>query len=248
METAEEQITIDRSEIVQMLGTSDRFWQRFNGGISFGTTYTKGNQSAQYTLDSQVAYIRERWSAAASYGSTLSSSSGTSASTRNSVSFSGQRLLPKNNWFYEGVGDFLQSSEQGISLQTTIGGGVGRYLKNTNRASITLLGGGAWQNTSYDQSVSATSSQNLGAALIFSEVKLFRFSKSNFDATATLLPALSEPGRVRFATNATYYLKIVSDLKWNVSFYGNWDNRPPLGFSGSDYGTSSGLSWTFGLK
>ena len=24
--------------------------------------------------------------------------------------------------------------------------------------------------------------------------------------------------------------------------------RPPAGFSGSDYGSSSGLSWTFGLK
>ena len=60
--------------------------------------------------------------------------------------------------------------------------------------------------------------------------------------------ALSDPGRVRFNTNASYYIKIVSNLKWNMSFYGNWDNRPPPGFSGSDYGTSSGLSWTFGLK
>jgi len=33
-----------------------------------------------------------------------------------------------------------------------------------------------------------------------------------------------------------------------VSFYGNWDNQPPPGFSGSDYGSSSGLSWTFGLR
>ena len=30
--------------------------------------------------------------------------------------------------------------------------------------------------------------------------------------------------------------------------YGNWDNRPPANFSGSDYGSSSGLSWTFGIK
>jgi hypothetical protein len=59
---------------------------------------------------------------------------------------------------------------------------------------------------------------------------------------------LSDPGRVRFNTNASYYIKIVSNLKWNLSFYGNWDNRPPPGFAGSDYGTSSGLSWTFGLK
>jgi len=84
--------------------------------------------------------------------------------------------------------------------------------------------------------------------LVYAEAKLFKFSKTNLDATAGLLPALSDPGRLRFNANASYYIKIIGNLKWNISFYGNWDNRPPPGFSGSDYGTSSGLSWTFGLK
>ena len=48
--------------------------------------------------------------------------------------------------------------------------------------------------------------------------------------------------------NATYYVKLFSNLKWNASFYGNWDSRPPNGLSGSDYGSTSGLSWTYGLK
>ena len=65
---------------------------------------------------------------------------------------------------------------------------------------------------------------------------------------AAAFPALSEPGRARFATNASYYIKMFKNLSWNVSFYGNWDNRPPANFSGSDYGSSSGITWTFGLK
>jgi len=28
-------------------------------------------------------------------------------------------------------------------------------------------------------------------------------------------------------TNTSYYIKIVSDLNWNLSFYGNWDNQQP---------------------
>jgi hypothetical protein len=82
--------------------------------------------------------------------------------------------------------------------------------------------------------------------MIAADIKLFTFKKTNLGATTILLPAFSDPGRVRFNTNATYYLKLFSNLSWNLSFYGNWDNRPPAGFSGSDYGTSSGLSWTFG--
>ena len=248
LETPEKEVAVDRSEVVQMVQTSENFWQRFSGEIAWGIIYSKGNQSTQYNLGSQTIYFRERWNAKANLSSTLSSSSGVNASTRNSLDLSALRLLPWNNWFYSGIGTFLQSSEQGINLQSTLGAGIGRYFKNTNRATISVLGGGAWQQTNYQPSIVPLGSQNLGSALILADVRLFRFSKTNLSATAKLLPALSEPGRFRFDANASYYVKLFRNLSWDLSFYGNWDSRPPPTFSGSDYGTSSGLSWTFGLK
>ncbi len=247
-ETPAQGTVLDRSQIVQMMETSDRFWQRFSGEVGFGAIYTKGNQSTQYTLSSQALYARERWSAKGGFSSTLSSSTGASASTRNSLDLSFRHLISRNNWFYSGLGSFLQSSEEGIDRQSSLGGGVGRYLRNTNRTSIALLAGLAWQNTKYEQTIVPVGKQNVAAAMVHTEIRLFKFSKTNLDATATLLPAISDPGRIRFDTNSSYYIKIVSNLKWNFSFYGNWDNRPPPGFSGSDYGTSVGLSWTFGVK
>jgi hypothetical protein len=248
LEIPENEVAIDRSQVVQMVQTSENFWQRFSGEISMGIIYSKGNQSTQYNFGSQTAYVRERWDAKANFSSTLSSSTGTSASTRNSLGLGVLRLLPWNNWFYSGVGNFLQSSEQGINLQTTLGGGIGRYVKNTNRTSISVLAGAAWLQTKYHPSILPLGQQNIASALIAADVRLFKFSKTNLNATANVLPALSEPGRVRFDTNVSYYVKLFSNLSWNATFYGNWDNRPPPGFSGSDYGSSSGLSWTFGLK
>jgi Protein of unknown function, DUF481 len=248
IEIPEKEVVIEGSDIVGMSETSERFLQRFNGQLNLGVIYSKGDESTQYSFGSQVEYLRERWSAQATLNSTLSSSSGTNPSTRNLLDLSGTRLLPWNNYFYSGLGSFLQSSAQGITLQTTIGGGLGRYLKNTNRTKISLLGGLAWQGTNYESSTIPVGTQNLAAAVMAADVNLFRFNKTNLSVTATLLPGLSEPGRVRFNTNATYYIKLVGNLSWNVSFYGNWDNRPPAGFSGSDYGSSSGLTWTFGLK
>jgi hypothetical protein len=180
-----------------MIATSDKFWQRFNGEVRFGTTYSKGNQSTQYSLGSETSYVRERWSARANFESNLSSSSGVNASTHNSLNTGALRLLPWNNWFYAGIVDFLQSSEQGISLQSSLGGGVGLYLKNTNRASISVLGGAAWQNTQYKQSVVPTNTPNVAAALFYADAEFFRFSKTHLILTASLLPALSDPGRVR---------------------------------------------------
>jgi hypothetical protein len=243
-----EAAVVERSQIVTMIATSDRFWERFNGEVALGLIYSKGNQSTQYSLSSNTVYVRERWNASASYDSSLSSSAGVTASTRNQLSFVTQRLLPKENWFYSGIGGFLHSTEQQIQLQSTLGGGIGRYLINTNRASVSLLGGLAWQGTTYASPVPQSNNQNLATGLIYVDARFFRFSKTNFNANATLLPALSEPGRLRFDTNASYYIKIFSNLKWNISFYGNWDNQPPLNLPGSDYGSSSGLSWTFGLK
>jgi hypothetical protein len=244
----EKEVEISQAQLVQLDQAAEGFWQRFDGTVNTGILYSKGNQSTQYNIASMVEYRRERWSAQASQNSSLSSSSGASVSTRNQEDLNTMRLLPWNNWFYAGTGDFLQSSVQGIDLQTTLGGGIGRFVRNSNRSSFYVLGGFAWQNARYKGDTAGQSAQNAAAGLVMTELKVFRFKKTDLDISAVILPGISEPGRVRVNTNASYYIKLFSDLSWNFSFYGNWDNQPPPTLSGSDYGTSSGLSWTFGTR
>jgi Protein of unknown function, DUF481 len=245
-ETPEKKVVLDSSRIVQVGETSDKFLQRFTGGVNGGTTYSKGNQSTQYNLSALVSYPRERWAAQVGLTSNLTHSSGVTASTWNQVTLGAMHLLPWNNYFYAGLGSFLQSAEQGINLQTTLGGGIGRHLKNTSRTTVSVLGGFAWQNTRYRPSIVPIGTQNVAAGLIAGNVKVYHFNKTNLDLSAVLLPAVSDPGCVFFTTNATYYIQITGNLSWNISFYGNWDNQPPANLPGSNYGTSSGLSWTFG--
>jgi hypothetical protein len=247
-EEPENSEVVEQSKIVSVDQIADKFWQRFNGSFNSGIIYSKGNQSTQYSLNSAVEYPRERWSAGANYSSTLSADSGSAASTRNSLALDTLRLLRWNNWYYTGEASFRQSSEQQIDLQTSLGGGIGRFLKNTDRATIAVTGGLAWQNTRYSKSLAEPGSQNVAGALISAQVKLFKFNKTNLTLTGTAFPTISDPGRVYFDTNATYYIKVFGNLTWNLSFYGNWDNRPPPNFSGSDYGSSSGLGWTFGNR
>jgi putative salt-induced outer membrane protein YdiY len=236
------------TQVTKMDQDFQRFWQRFNGSVGFGAIYNKGNESTQYSLSSDVDYPRERWAASVSYDSTLSSSEGTSPSSRNQIDASAYRLMRWNNWYYKGTANFLQSSEQGIDLQSTFAGGVGRYLKNSNRASITLTAGLAYQRIEYQQRVVAAAPENVTSAWISGQVKLFQFDRTNLVATASVLPALSDPGRVHLNVNTAYYVKIWGKLNFNVSFYGSWDNQPPRSFSGSDYGASVGLNLTFGNR
>lgn len=248
LETQNRAIRLEPEKIVQLSETSNSFWQRFNGQMNFGTTFSKANENVQYTLGSAAEYLQERWSSSARWASNLSSSTGTNAATRNQVDAGYSHLLRWNNYFYSVLGEFLQSSEQGIQLQTSLGGGAGHYFLNSPHGKIAILGGFTWQNTQYNQATLSAPTQNLAAGVVAGYVKLFQFNKTNLNLTGLLFPILNDPGRVKFNTNVGYYIKITGNLSWNVSFYGNWDNRPPQNFSGSDYGTSSGLSWTFGMK
>ena len=248
VESSSKQAKLEQPDVVEMDQTSQRFWQRFNGEINSGISYTKGNQSTQYNLSSTVTYPRERWSAGLSYNSNLSTSTGVTATTRNQFSLTGLRLLRWNNWFYAGTAAFLQSSEQDIDLQSSLGAGVGRYLSNSNHAKIYLMGGFGWQRTQYSPNLAVSNPQEVFTGVVGAGARLFRFNKTTVDTKITLLPAITEPGRLYTNLNVTYYIKLSGSFSWNVSFYGNWDNRPPPTFSGSDYGTSSGLSITFGNK
>jgi putative salt-induced outer membrane protein YdiY len=246
--TPEREVEIAQRKVISLGPTSESFWHRFNGAVNSGILYSKGNESVQYDLSSQVSYDRERWSGQGSFNSTFASNSGSSLSTRNQTDLRFLRLLRWNNWFYAGDASFLQSSVQEINLQTTLGGGVGRYLKNSNRASIYVLGGFGWQNAGYKEYTVDQGTQNTVVGFGATEIRAFKFKKTNLDITASVLPAISGPERVHFNTNATYNFRVTGDLSWNVSFYGSWDTHPPATFPKSDYGTSSGLSWTFGNR
>ncbi len=240
----QQQEVVERRQIVELDQASESFWRRFSGSIDSGMIYSKGNNTAQYNLGSDLTFRKEGWSAGLSYSSNLSTSNRETAATRNQVDFNGLRFIRWNNWYYTSLGSFLQSSQQGINLQTSLGGGIGRFFRNTNRTRIGLTGGFTWQNTQYDSSLLYPSEKAV-AGLIAGNVQVFIFKKTTLIVDATLLPVLSQPGRVRFNTNASYSIQIIKNLWWKFTFYGNWDSRPPGGLSGSDYGSSSGISYSF---
>ena len=155
--------------------------------------YSKGNQSTQYNLSSAVNYSRERWGTSATYDSTLASSTGTSPATRNEINLGLQRLLRFNNWYYSGLADFLQSSEQGIRLQTGIGGAIGRYLRNNNRAVISVFGGLVWQRINYEQKIVPAATQDVASSLIGAEINSLILTRRAFRSAPISCPLSPNP-------------------------------------------------------
>jgi len=245
LELTQQAATLERTNIVEMAQTAESFWRRLSGNIDSGLIYQKGNDTTQYNIGAELRLKRDLWSGSAGISSALSKSSGATASTRNQARLRALRLVGRKQWFYNGAAEFLQSSQQGINFQTTLGGGVGRFLKDTNNARIAVSAGLAWQETKYEPSIGSQSPPNALAGMFTGDLHLFKFKKTSVDITASVLPVLTEAGRVRSYVNTAYSIQIISNLWFKISFYGNWDNRPPATFSGSDYGTSSSISWSF---
>jgi hypothetical protein len=248
-ENEREPRVVDRSTVVSITQTSENVLQRFGGNISLGASYSKGNSATQYNLATELNYQRTRWGATLRQNSNLASNTGATTSTRNQLDLSSNRMLSRTNYFVGGLASFLQSSVQGIHRQTNLGVGLGRYFKNTNRWQFWVLGGVGWQKTNYELTVVNQPAQNLAVALVSTSLEAFAFKKTRLNLSATVFPAIAPHlGRVFYKTNATYYVKLFGKIDWNLSFYGSWDTQPPPTFVGSDYGSSTGLSWTFGNK
>lgn len=239
-------VLVKQRAVVGMSQTSQNFWQRFSGDINSGFTFSKANETVQYSLGADAEYLRKSWSSGATFNSTLTSSTGVPTSTRNNVMMYYRHLMRWDKWFYMGIGTTLQSTEQNIRFQGTVGSGVGRYVANTNHVLINVFSGLAYQNTAYTQTGTRPPNENTAAAMLGVDASLFRFGKTKVTLDAVTIPALNQPGRVYNNVSATHYVKFWGNFTWNLSFYGNWDNQPPSTFSGSDYGVTSGLGWTFG--
>jgi Protein of unknown function, DUF481 len=102
----------------------------------------------------------------------------------NRLKFGTLRLLPWRTYFYSGLGSVLQDHEQGIKIQTNLGIGIGRYLKNTDHVRLSVLACMAWQNTAYQPSTVPIARQNVGASMIAANLKAFVFKRTNLSVNA----------------------------------------------------------------
>lgn len=241
-------LVVDQSEIVRVAQTSESPLERLSGDVSLGLQYSKGNSATQYNIGADLEYQEPSWGGKGSYSSSLSSSTGAPTATRNQVDLGAYRVLRWQNYFYAGFAGFLQSSVQGIQHQTNLAGGLGRFFKNTNSMRFSVIGALGWQGTQYVESAQTEQSQNLAVALILANLDVFSFKKTQLTVNASIAPALTEAGRAFSRLNASYYLKVFGKIDWNLSFYGSWDTKPPAQLRGSDYGTSTGLSYRFGNR
>ena len=151
--------------------------------------------------------------------------------------------LRQNRWITGYLGSLQRNDGLGLDLRTSLGFGVGRYLKQTNRASLELLGA---LLVSREDIQGVSSSETTIESFLPARYELFRYAEPEIDLTTQLaiIPNLSDFGRVRAEYDLTLRWELVNDFFWELKFYDSYDTDPVSeGVGKNDYGIVTGLAW-----
>jgi uncharacterized protein DUF481 len=108
-------------DVITIESHKPSFWRQLTGAIDFGVDFTSGNNQTSLSSDASANYLSTKWMNGISFNSSFSGQSG--ASKTNLVqlqTFDG--LFVSKNSLLVGLGDFLHSSQQDLSLRSTLGG------------------------------------------------------------------------------------------------------------------------------
>ena len=139
----------------------------------------------------------------------------------------------------------LKSNQQNLALRSTYSGAFGRMLVQTDRASLTVLGGEPLTMKVISPKPGTEPIHNNAEALVGLTFSTFRFKTLNLRSQTLLFPSLSDPGRLRVSSQSGIRIELMRNFDWNFDLYENYDSRPPITAPKNDLGITTSLGWTF---
>ena len=236
-------IRVRQMAVLKITPVEAGFLRQLEGTIDFGFSFTSGNDQYQMEFYASATYRRQDHSLTASLDSVFSGQPKGTSSARNQFNLDYRKQLsPK--WYAGGLFDLLRSDQQSLSLRTTVGGLIGRNLRQTERTRISIFGGLAGTRENYSAPTGRPQTTNADA-LAGLDFSTFRFSTTDISSRFMLYPSLTTPGRMRMQFKSDLRIKLVKDLHWGFHFYENFDSKPPVEADKNDLGISASLGWKF---
>ena len=240
---SDQAVSVHQYEVIRILPVEAGFSKRLEGSINLGLSYTSGNDQYQTDLSGSATYRKGDHSYTASIDSSFSGQPQGESTRRNQFTFDYRKQLTRK-YFAAGMFGLLQSDQQSLSLRTSVGGALGRNIKQTERTRFSAYGGMIGTRENYSAVLGKPRSTNAEALAGF-DFASFRFSKADIKSRVTLFPSLTTPGRTRLQATTDISFKVVRDLWWGFHLYENYDSKPPVRADKNDLGVSTSLGWKF---
>ncbi len=241
--------TLPQTSVVRMTQIEAGFLNRLQGYVDMGFSFARANRATEWTLGSGVNTRGETRQLRATLSSRFEDRSDVDSTSRNVLTFDWTRFF-SNRWLVTALTNFTQNQELDLDLRSVFGGGPGRHVIQNNRTRLTVTAGAVFTRerfapTEMDPMGEERSNiEGMGTV----EYELFTFGDRETDITTTLtvLPSLSDWGRVRMDLNSRIQYEIFKDFFWGITLFDQYDSDPPSeGAERNDFGINTSVGWSF---
>jgi hypothetical protein len=231
------------ASVVRIRPIKQRFWDRLDGFVNLGASYTSSSGIGQGSVGASVTSRRPTFTVTTTFDATLTTQPDQEDQTRLVFGLGYTRLLA-HRWFTGATGKFENNSELGIKLRSSLGGGVGRYVVQTNRTVVAWSGG---LMVNREIPIDGDRQDNV-ESYVGANYSFFTYDrpKTNVTISFVAIPSLSSWGRFRTDFNTLVSREIAKDFTVGTTVYYSYDSRPPTEDARKhDVGVTLSVGWTF---
>ncbi len=234
---------VDFLSVVRISPMYESFWRRWQGSFDLGFNYTQASQYVQFTFNGNADFRRPSFELATSLSVFFTSQADVPSNQRASFLTQYQKFLA-DRWLIVGFAGVDRNIQLGLDWRYSLGAGYGRDLVDTNRTRLTAAAG---LLAMHEEPVSGESTNDLAAILAaqFSHFT-YDFPKVTIGASLSVIPYLTQGGRVRVNFSGSVKREIARDFYLSLSIFDDFDNRDPsTGQAKNDWGPVLSVGYSF---
>ena len=219
--------------IVKITRIKESFWDILSGYVQLGFSFTKASQIGQLSFGLSGKYRTKNYYAELNANSVITTTKKEPTSRKEDIFLTYYRFL-ESRLFWAGLAGAEENTELGLKLRTSLGGGGGLNIIQTNKELLSTLAGFSINREWY---IDSTKAKNNIEGLLSGNYQLFIYDhpKVGLQTSLKIFPGITDFGRIRSNLDSYLDWEIFLDFYWVLSFYFNFDNKPASSASETDY-------------
>ena len=237
-------LVIDFDKIVYIVPIEDTFWSRIDGSVDLGLSYTQANLLLKWSFAGEIRYRAPSFYSRLSVNSSISEQENVSRTSRQDMELRNTRFF-RHKTFTNLIYSMMSNDELGVAMRISLNGSGGADWLKTNSM---LWGGYAGLSVTTEQSTTGPDFTTQLEATFNMEFETFAYHtpKRDISVVFSVIPNLTDRGRVRTELNVKFKWEIVADLFFALTALNSTDNRPPEGASSnSDLTLTTSIGYSF---
>ena len=236
------ELLMSRIVRIEPILTSKSFVKRLEGDFSLGLNSQAGSEVTTFNASADIRYRTLKYLIGVNLSSSITDQPSEDTQSRHQIGLNYQRFRPER-WYTDWFGNWERNDQLGILARLSLGGGMGRYIIQTNKDHVSLMAG--LQGTR-EEFVGEDPGDTIGEGRI-----QFRWLHRNIspDAsvtfTAEVYPLLEDLSEYRAEGSLVWSREFFSDLDFMIDLYYSYQTTPPSEGERSDQGIITSLSYSW---